>query len=402
MNNNPKFQLETADPESAQYAKFLNRLKYMAHSHHPVDVIGKKPHKPLDLLKVQKMIDAAKMETMRLEGDKKPQCGCKTRDTAAVLPGSNIYNARVRRGDAFSQKLNRIITELKDSANKHKNNVADSDTSDYYDYDEIDSHYDDSTEAKKHREADSQEKDLAEKRIMRKPKKKKKKKKKKRKRKKNDSHDDDYDDGLIRLLREKKQPTNEEIADKESEHEIIDIRNHVGPNQEMALNQFLSNLEESPKQFHFDVEPFLKSRSHLYEYPASRITKDVVPEKMYYDFAQNKKKRKRQLPTQIDDISLLPSYTYAQNLLNEKFNAYQFKDPENDQTAMERFYLLNDGGANIDDVYKRPKEVNDQVLKTNLNDLFMDLKLDRDFQDLEFERFKLYNLNSSNYTPTLF
>lgn len=230
-----------------------------------------------------------------------------------------------------------------------------------------------------------------------------------------------------------------------------DIKFRIHPNQEEDIVKFINNLHSPPEVFNFDIDSFVAKR------PVAQglNNAETATEKAYFDFVlpvapvllgsepiyqnlknsqinniaefKNNKQFKRDILTQrlksiANKISLFPP-TFDVNLENQmlveettskmdtlkenleatnynQYDNYAFShsiDPQADE-FVDKFYLLNDGEKYVDKPLKNEKSSKSISTKSSdsLDDLDIDLDLDRKFRNLNYSKNTLFYADIAN------
>ena len=171
---------------------------------------------------------------------------------------------------------------------------------------------------------------------------------------------------------------------------------NLNPTQHSDIESFLNQINDHPKPFIFDVEPLMQSK--LSEIRSGTLQQDQKQEdllpKKYFEFDT---KKKRELPKYLNEVEhikndLISEYKnnyinlYKNSIDSDKYK-YQLdsinKRQKND--FLDQFYLLNDGRIELDNFLKNPP-VDSNGRLINSKDLELDLKLNKEFEDSEYEK----------------
>lgn len=202
---------------------------------------------------------------------------------------------------------------------------------------------------------------------------------------------------------EQTSPNNQEVDNPETknlnqEEDYMSELNglHLNPNQHSDVESFLNQMNDHPKPFTFDIEPLLHSK--LSEIQSGTSSQDRKPEdlspKKYFEFDSEKKKR--ELPKYQQEVEHIKNdliSEYKNNYINLYKNSIDSDKYKHQLDSMKRqkndfldqYYLLNDGRIELDNFLKNPP-VDGNGRLINSKDLDLDLKLNKEFQDSEFER----------------
>lgn len=340
-------------PNNNTKEKFLeNKLKYLAHVHHPTSMVGKMPQKPLDLANIQKMIDEAKYGMYPENDDVLDETGNDTTDSDKV-------------------KRSRL-------------------TRDYY------SDYDDGGYDEKEFNSMDDTSDLA--RIFVVPDNDRRSRKRNRARQRNKSPKNIPE----KQKNSPKEDKNDDVSPPLSD-DFSEIQLKLTPEQEMDIQKFEADLNASPEPFHFDVDKFIQEKS--LERPVTPSYIDEATTKKYFEFA--KTLNKRDLHTKFEayrnlvrgnkeTYSPILAYNYNDDYAKtyrKQLLGNSKKDETKDENFIDKYYLLNDG--HTEDVQESlPSSFSNtnqgQGSRTpNLLDLDIDLRLNKEFEDLEYEKEKV-------------
>lgn len=177
---------------------------------------------------------------------------------------------------------------------------------------------------------------------------------------------------------------------------------NLNSDQHSDIENFLNQINDHPKQFNFDVEPLMQSKlSEIQRGISSQDQKqeDLSPKK-YFEF-DDLTKKKREAPNyqrQVDHMKNDLISEYKNNYMNLYRNSIDNSDKYKNQLDtikrqknsqkndfLDKFYLLNDGKIDLEHYLRNtPTDTNGRLI--NSMDLDLDLKLNKEFEDLEFEK----------------
>lgn len=281
------------------------KLKYLAHSHHPVSMVGKIHEKNVDLNAIQQQIDNAKSFFLENDDD----------------DGLNLTAKDKRSLDYGNDPFEDVISKSK----------------------------------------------------KRKPKKKPPKKPAK---------------------------GNPEDSPKVSEFTDFDeIQLNLTPEQADAINTFSQNLQESPRPFHFDIQEYLKPKP--VEFKMALPLEN--PSKKYFEFDESDEDRKETTETDAvekdepEKRSVNTRFEAYRNLVREQqpmvaydvdgfhANCYrkQLEEEKREQQQEENLFQ----GEQPEPKEEKTQKNDHRALSPA--DLAIDLRLDHEFQDLQFEKDKV-------------
>jgi hypothetical protein len=410
VNREPTLETpQKSDQETnSSQLKLENKLKYMAHLHHPVSLTGKTNQKSLDLKKVQELIDSLKYQT-NIFGDNEDENNNEKKNEAVtevsdvpifpyffqdneMLKNEREMNRETRSSnifDSFTKKIKSLVSSGKDDSGDKIKGTA---KKDYGDYDYPDENFDDSEEMKSPKKHQ---------RVFLKSKSTK-------------IHHENIPEDSDKIEPKPSENETQLTEDDEILTDFQDIQQQINPSQQIEIESFLKQLKDNPKPFEFDIGPLMQSKLHEIETGSvenqnkkAEQVMDGDPNK-YFEFLIPDPIDISQSPVPVKNgkrNAVYPNY-YADNsrniermkndLINEyknnyenvyknaiqvnKYKSYLEADEKKLNDFVDKYYLLNDGVTDLE--IPRNKEAD----KINMQDLNIDLKLNHDFQDLEYER----------------
>ena len=228
-----------------------------------------------------------------------------------------------------------------------------------------------------------------------------------------------------------KEPEEEPVEENVHEEMLVDesqglqndldgFKSRINPGQQVEILNFLKQLNQGPKPFSFDTESFLKLQTDKLEHSTDQqqSNDEINPSnsiaKKYFEFEDEEKKEGKE-PAKVvkrnnepidnnwEDLKNIAKI--KSRLVNDYKNyhsdisqfLHDFKKPEapkHELNMVDNFFLLNDGKTKLEDFMNKPIRVDS---KMNLFDLNLDLQLDKEFQDLEYER----QFNQKSMFPNL-
>lgn len=373
-----------------------------------VSMSGKPPHKPVDLLKIQELINSVKYPSNNLLLDEANEetttSNPETTTESSMVPVVPYYVqdtvSREARDtsifDKFSQKIKDLVDKIKgkNKTTETKPKVEE-DYEDYADY--PDYSVPEEQEGKKkiitHKKADGLFED-------------------------NNVAGFTEDSENLNKEEEKIEGQEKEIQTTEEDDVMNDlqgIQSNIDPAKQMDIESFLSQLNQQPRQFQFDIEPLLKSK--LQEIEAQSVegqlkkSDEYLDPKKFFEFEINEeagnsvvKPIKRSInwwgkenAREVEKLKNNFVSEFKDNYQNiyknsidpAKFKNYLQTDEKKLNDFVDHYYLLNDGVTDLKDLVKPSEEAS----KINMYDLNIDLKLNKEFEDLEYER----NLKNRNF-----
>lgn len=313
-----------------------NKLKYLAHMHHPTSMVGKLAQKPVDLANVQRIIDEAKYGIFP-DDEGLDETGNETTD--ATSPDKSLMKRSRLTRDYYSD-------DDESGGGYDEKELSYDDLSDYDEY-------------------------IGDRR-----------KTSKKSKKRNKGHRE--------RLKTVEEPKKEE--EKVSPlSDFTEIQLKLTPEQEMDIHKFEEDLNAPPQPFHFDLDRFIKEKS--LERPVVPMHVDEATTKKYFEFD----KEKRDLHSKFEAYRNLvrgnkeiysPNLAYNYNADYAKNYRKQLQTGlknEKDENFIDNYYLLNDGNAPP----SSSRNTGHDPKTPNLLDLDIDLRLNREFEDLEYEKEKV-------------
>lgn len=229
--------------------------------------------------------------------------------------------------------------------------------------------------------------------------------------------------------RVEKEPEEEPVEEKLHEEQLVDegqglqndldgFKSRINPGQQVEIMNFLKQLNQGPKQFSFDTESFFKSQIDKLDQSKDQQPNEDMNQsnsigKKYFEFEVEDKKegpepvqvvKRNTAPNnnweELKNIAkikskLISDYKNYHSDISQFLNDYKKPEvPKSEMNMVDNYFLLNDGKTNLDDFMKKPVRVDS---KMNLFDLNLDLQLDKEFQDLEYEK----QLNQKSMFPSI-
>lgn len=386
---------DTYDSSGKNLSKLEIKVLFLGHLHHPVSQVGKGPHHPVNLKKVQALIDDAHntldmsnvkrniRETVdddrsfgeTLIRDKRRGGRAKSthRGKSNHRGKSRKFEKKKRNVDEITKRINNAVANVQDILNGDRNVVDQED-----DYDQVDD-----------KEHDQPRKIMTMSRM--------------------------YQEATQQKPEKSKDKDNRMTFIKHSHPDWLTFNQHgeVSPEQEDDINKFIKNLEEPPQVFRFDVDQFMKTnltenfittaagndeRSTteriFFEFPTTpppgcghRSDQLIVFDDKKYIETKPPNNRKRDVLTQrIKAISNMmkmntildePAANRPQQRSDRMVNQ---KETNQDTDFIDNYYLLNDGTLKFNENVKSDPQIDPVSINIDLdlNNKFRDLKLETD------------------------
>ncbi|CAO1433337.1 unnamed protein product [Diamesa hyperborea] len=227
--------------------------------------------------------------------------------------------------------------------------------------------------------------------------------------------------------RVEKEPEEEPVQENVHEEEVVNegeglqndldgFKSRINPGQQVEIMNFLKQLNQGPKPFSFDTESFFQSQIDKMDHSKDKQTNEDTNTsnsigRKYFEFEAEEKKDKSvdvvKRNTESDNnweelknIAKIKSkliYDYKNYHSDISQFLHDYKKPEvskHEINMVDNYFLLNDGKTKLEDFMKKPERVDS---KMNLFDLNLDLQLDKEFQDLEYEK----QLNQKSMFPSI-
>lgn len=222
----------------------------------------------------------------------------------------------------------------------------------------------------------------------------------------------------LKILRVEKEPEEEPVEENIHEEEIVDegqglqndldgFKSRINPGQQVEIMNFLKQLNQGPKPFSFDTESFFKSQIDKLDHSRDKQNNEEANTsnsigRKYFEFEAEEKKEEHK-PVEVVKRNTGPNNNWEelQNIAKIKSKLisdyknyhsdisqflHDYKKPvvsKPEINMVDNYFLLNDGKTKLEDFIKKPERVDS---KMNLFDLNLDLQLDKEFQDLEYEK----------------
>ena len=226
-----------------------------------------------------------------------------------------------------------------------------------------------------------------------------------------------------------KEPEEEPVEENTHEEEMVNegqnlqndldgFKSRINPGQQVEIMNFLKQLNQGPKPFSFDTESFFKSQIDKLDHSKDKQINDESNTsnsigRKYFEFEAEEKKEEHQ-PVEVVKRNTEPDNNWEElkNIAKIKSKLiydyknyhsdisqflHDYKKPEVSKpevNMVDNYFLLNDGKTKLEDFMKKPERVDS---KMNLFDLNLDLQLDKEFQDLEYEK----QLNQKSMFPSM-
>jgi hypothetical protein len=152
---------------------------------------------------------------------------------------------------------------------------------------------------------------------------------------------------------------------------------HLSDEQTAEIEKFQNELNAPPQQFNFDIQPYLDMSPKKLD---PEVGLESVTPRTYFEFDD--------LQTHQDDKrALKPSDSYVPlnvAAMHQKPLQRDLMDYNRDANEfVDNYYMLNDGHTNVDEVL--PADEKEILMPSNMNmeDLSIDLKLNKEFRELE-------------------
>lgn len=392
---------ETVQENNSTNLKLENRLKYMAHLHHPVSLTGKAKQKSLDLKKVQELIDSVKYPSSIFGDDEVENETSKEEVVTEIsdvpifpyfIQDENLEGGEMGREtrssnifDSFTKKIKSLVGKDKEDI---KEKAKDPGSSDYgsYDYQNPEEDEDEPVPLKAHEK---------------------------------------YQRKFRKHLHEIPEES-EKIEPKPGENEphlteddyiltdFKDIQQQIDPTQQLDIENFLKQLKDHPKPFQFDVESLMQTKLHEIEAGKIEGEEKKAEETVYGDpnkyfefsipdsldappsppvYVKNEKRNvnyfgdssrniERMKNDLIDEYKNNYQNLYRNAIKVDKYKSYLDEDEKKLNDFVDKYYLLNDGASSLPEFTSKDHDTDN----INMIDLNIDLKLNKDFQDLEYEQ----------------
>ena len=200
-------------------------------------------------------------------------------------------------------------------------------------------------------------------------------------------------------------------------NELNDLQSKMTSNQQVEVSDFLEHMNDKPKIFKFDTSPYMKFQLDK----LGRLPEDQEQEapndegkfeaRKFFDFEGVNRKRSLNSDQDFQKIAKLksklideyrhhhPIIDYSQ-ILRDIENQKEEK-VSNGEEFIDRFYRLNDGSSNLEDVM--PSYISDTRVISPF-ELNLNFQLDDDFKelktfDLKNEKYDPLDLNAPLYKP---
>jgi hypothetical protein len=162
------------------------------------------------------------------------------------------------------------------------------------------------------------------------------------------------------------------------EIEMDDLSLHLSDEQTAEIEKFRNDLSAPPQQFNFDIQPFLEISPNKL---GTEVESELVTSRTYFEFEDFQKQDDKRALKPLDSHVTLNVPAMHQRPLQRDLMEYD-KDANE---FIDRYYMLNDGQTNVDEVL--PVDEKNIMMPSNLNmeDLNIDLKLNKEFRELEAE-----------------
>ncbi|CAO1428336.1 unnamed protein product [Diamesa tonsa] len=202
------------------------------------------------------------------------------------------------------------------------------------------------------------------------------------------------------------------------QNDLDGFKSRINPGQQVEIMNFLKQLNQGPKPFSFDTESFFQSQIDKLDHSKNKQTNEDTNTsnsigRKYFEFEAEEKKDgnkpvdvvKRNSESdnnweELKNIAKIKSkliYDYKNYHSDISQFLHDYKKPEvskHEINMVDNYFLLNDGKTKLEDFMKKPERVDS---KMNLFDLNLDLQLDKEFQDLEYEK----QLNQKSMFPSI-